>query len=272
MDPTLSRPRRADCGYNRMTFREDGRGPWSTSPGPVTSFQGRPTMVPSAPDMRHEFWDERWRQGQIGFHLGRPHDWLVDAADRFPPQARVYVPLCGKTVDLVWLRDRGHEVFGCEFVAGAVRDFLREQGLTAATERRQAGGGAPFECHRTRGLSVLQGDALELDPGLIGGPVDVVFDRAALVALDPACRNRYVDGLHRLLRPGGHVLLIAFAYDQTRVEGPPWSVDATTIERLFGDRFFIETLAVRAEEGNPRFQAAGVAEMEERCCWLTRRD
>jgi thiopurine S-methyltransferase len=187
----------------------------------------------------------------------------VDAADRFPPQARVYVPLCGKTVDLVWLRDRGHEVFGCEFVAGAVRDFLREQGLTAATERRQAGGGAPFECHRTRGLSVLQGDALELDPGLIGGPVDVVFDRAALVALDPACRNRYVDGLHRLLRPGGHVLLIAFAYDQTRVEGPPWSVDATTIERLFGDRFFIETLPRRGtrasrQPGWPRWRNAAV--------------
>ena len=229
-------------------------------------------MVPSGEDMKHEFWDERWRQGQIGFHLGRPHDWLLDAAGRFPPRARVYVPLCGKTVDLVWLRDRGHEVFGCEFVASAVQDFLREQGLTAATERRESGGGASFECHRTRGLNVLQGDALELDPGLIGGPVDVVFDRAALVALDPACRTRYVDGLHRVLRPGGHVLLIAFAYDQARVEGPPWSVDAGTIDRLFGDRFSIETLAVRSEEGNPRFQSAGVSEMEERCCWLTRKD
>lgn len=222
--------------------------------------------------MKHEFWNERWRQGQIGFHLGKPHDWLVAAADRFPAASRVYVPLCGKAIDLVWLRDQGHEVIGCEFVASAVQDFLREQGLSASPERRESERGTPYECHRTPGLSVLQGDALDLDAALVGGPVDVVFDRAALVALHPSCRERYVDGLHRMLRPGGHILLIAFAYDQSRVDGPPWSVDAGTIERLFADRFSMETLAVRAEEGNPRFQAAGVPEMEERCCWLTRRD
>ena len=221
--------------------------------------------------MKHEFWNDRWRQGQIGFHLGRPHDWLVAAEHRFPAGSRVYVPLCGKTVDLVWLRDRGHEVIGCEFVTSAVQDFLREQGLSARTERLGSNG-SDYECHRTPGLSVFRGDALRLDPALVGGPVDVIFDRAALVALDPACRKRYVESLHRILRPGGRILLISFAYDQSRVEGPPWSVDTTTIDRLFGDRFSIETLAVRAEEGNPRFQAAGVAEMEERCCWLTRKD
>ena len=228
-------------------------------------------MIPSGRGMKHEFWNDRWRQGQIGFHLGQPHDWLVAAAGRFPAAARVYVPLCGKTVDLVWLRDQGHEVIGCEFVASAVHDFLREQNLAARTEHRGEGD-SRYACHQTPGLSVLQGDALNLDAAHLGGPVDVVFDRAALVALDPACRRRYVDGLVRLLRPGGHILLIAFAYDQSRVDGPPWSVDADTIERLFGDRFSIETLAVRAEEGNPRFQAAGVPEMEERCCWLTLKD
>ena len=221
--------------------------------------------------MNHAFWNERWQQGQIGFHLGQPHDWLVAAERRFPSRSRVYVPLCGKTVDLVWLRDRGHEVIGCEFVASAVQDFLKEQGLTAETERRESPDGGVHECHRTPGLSVLQGDALTLNPQILGGPVDVIFDRAALVALDPDCRRRYVDGLHRLLRPGGHILLIAFAYDQSRVSGPPWSVDAGTIDTLFGDRFSIETVAVRSEEGNPRFQAAGVPAMEERCCWLTRK-
>ncbi|MFM8877817.1 MAG: thiopurine S-methyltransferase [Verrucomicrobiota bacterium] len=228
-------------------------------------------MLPSPTGMKHEFWDERWRQGQIGFHLGQPHDWLVASERRFPAGSRVYVPLCGKTVDLVWLRDRGHEVIGCEFVASAVQDFLREQGLSAQTENLGSGD-AFYECHRTPGLSVLRGDALHLDPAVVGGPVDVIFDRAALVALDPAFRERYVECLHRMLRPGGHILLISFAYDQSRVAGPPWSVAATTIERLFEDRFSIETLAIRTEEGNPRFQAAGVAEMEERCCWLTRKD
>ena len=221
--------------------------------------------------MKHEFWSERWQRGQIGFHLGQPHDWLVAVEPRFPKSARVYVPLCGKTVDLVWLRDRGHEVIGCEFVAHAVQDFLHEQGISATLEHRGSGA-ASFPCHRTPGLSILQGDALDLSPEILGGTVDVIFDRAALVALDPACRQRYVDGLHRLLKPGGHLLLIAFAYDQSRIAGPPWSVDADTIESLLGDRFSIETIAVRSEEGNPRFQEAGVPEMEERCCWLTRKD
>lgn len=221
--------------------------------------------------MKHEFWNERWQQGQIGFHLGQPHDWLVAAETRFPRSARVYVPLCGKSVDLVWLRDRGHEVIGCEFVALAIQDLLREQRITATLEHRGSGKGS-IPCHRAPGLSILQGDALDLCPEILGGPVDVIFDRAALVALDPACRQRYVDGLHRLLKPGGHLLLIAFAYDQSRVSGPPWSVDAATIDGLFGARFLIETIAVRSEDGNPRFQAAGVPAMEERCCWLTRKD
>ena len=221
--------------------------------------------------MKHEFWNERWQQRHIGFHLGHPHDWLVAAHERIPAASRIYVPLCGKTVDLVWLRDQGHEVIGCEFVASAIQDFFREHELSAQTEHR-ASGGDSYECHRTPGLSVLQGNALNLNPALVGGPIDVIFDRAALVALDPTSRQRYVDGLHSLLRPGGHILLIAFAYDQSRIAGPPWSIDAPTIEQLFGERFAIETLAVRAEEGNPRFQAAGVPEMEERCCWLTRKD
>ena len=222
-------------------------------------------------DMKHEFWNERWQQRHIGFHLGHPHDWLVAAHERIPAASRIYVPLCGKTVDLVWLRDQGHDVIGCEFVASAIQDFFREHELSAQTERRESGGDS-YECHRTPGLSVLQGDALNLSPALVGGAIDVIFDRAALVALDPTSRQRYVDGLHSLLRPGGHILLIAFAYDQSRIAGPPWSIDAPTIESLFGERFAIETLAVRAEEGNPRFQAAGVQEMEERCCWLTRKD
>jgi thiopurine S-methyltransferase len=76
--------------------------------------------------MKHEFWNERWQQRHIGFHLGHPHDWLVAAHERFPAASRIYVPLCGKTVDLVWLRDQGHEVIGCEFVASAIQDFFRE--------------------------------------------------------------------------------------------------------------------------------------------------
>lgn len=170
-------------------------------------------------DMKHEFWNERWHQRHIGFHLGHPHDWLVAAHERIPAASRIYVPLCGKTVDLVWLRDQGHDVIGCEFVASAIQDFFREHELSAQTEHRASGGNS-YECHRTPGLSVLQGDALNLNPELAGGPIDVIFDRAALVALDPTSRQRYVDGQHSLLRPGGHILLIAFAYDQSRIAGP----------------------------------------------------
>jgi thiopurine S-methyltransferase len=225
--------------------------------------------------METAFWVDRWKTGQIGFHEGAPNDLLVAHHDRIANARRVYVPLCGKAVDLLWLRAHGHDVVGVELVTDAVAQLLADNHLSATTTTA-----GPFVHHHVAAaegqgrLDVLQGDALAVDADVfaaVGGPVDAIYDRAALVALHPSQREAYARSLRSVLNPGGRVLLVAFSYDQTKLDGPPWSIDDALATTLFGADFDVETLAVRDEELGPKFVAAGVTALHERCLLLTRR-
>jgi thiopurine S-methyltransferase len=225
--------------------------------------------------MEAAFWVDRWKSGQIGFHEGAPNDLLLAHHDRIAAARRVYVPLCGKAVDLLWLRGHGHDVVGVELVADAVAQLLSDNRLSSMTST--TGSFVRHQVHDVTGqghLDVLQGDALAIDEdvfGAVGGVVDAIYDRAALVALHPSQREAYVRSLRRVLRPGGVVLLIAFSYDQTKLDGPPWSVDEPLVRALFGADFDVQTLAVRDEELGPKFVAAGVTALRESCLLLTHR-
>lgn len=214
-------------------------------------------------------WVERWGTGQIGFHKREPHDVLRGHADVIAGRHRVYVPLCGKSLDLVWLKEQGHDVVGCEYVPQAVADFFAEQQAAVGVPTSTAFGG--YVLHDVRGLRVVQGDAFGVDSAVLGGKVDAVWDRAALVAVEPRDRERYVAALQRVLAEDGVIVLVTFTYDQTKLDGPPWSIDRAEVERLFGADFEIVDGVRRAEAPGPRFVAAGVVDVEERSFVLRRR-
>jgi thiopurine S-methyltransferase len=218
--------------------------------------------------MDPEFWLERWRTRQVGFHQPAPHS----ALDRWwptlgvPPGARVYVPLCGKSLDMVWLAAHGHHVVGSELSALAVREFFDELPATAV----DVSAIGPFRRHRHEQFEILQGDALALTPELLG-PVGAAYDRAALVALPPAMRERYATGFARLLPRGSHTLLIAFEYLQAIKAGPPFSVEPEEVARLYGPHFTVTELErtdIIAE--SPKFAAAGLDALYEVTYSLTR--
>src|SRR5215213_63441 len=82
--------------------------------------------------MEPNFWAERWNKNEIGFHQ---RDINASLRAYWPTLgiargAEVFVPLCGKSLDMLWLREQGHSVLGIEFVETAVRDFFAENGLT----------------------------------------------------------------------------------------------------------------------------------------------
>lgn len=193
------------------------------------------------------FWLERWRTQQIGFHEGQPNDLLVAHADRLRDARSVYVPLCGKAEDLAYLAGRGHDVIGSELAHEAVSAFFTEHGLTPRKDDVQ--GVARF---RAAGVTILEGDALTLTQTHTG-VVDGIYDRAALVAIDPSDRERYVEVNARLLRTGGVMLLVSLTYDQSQLEGPPWSVPEEQVRALFEARFQIEKLQTRPADAGPRF-------------------
>ena len=109
--------------------------------------------------MRQDLWAERWQTGQIGFHNSAPNDLLVQHAEAFAGRARVYVPLCGKSVDLVWLFERGHDVVGSEFVGEAVAAFFAEQ-EQALEGRPTSARMGDVVIHDVPGLRIVQGDAV----------------------------------------------------------------------------------------------------------------
>jgi thiopurine S-methyltransferase len=203
--------------------------------------------------MDPDFWLARWREGRTAFHESAPNTLLAKYADRLgAPPKRVFVPLCGKSLDLAHLASLGHEVVGVEVSPIAADAFF--ENLTPT--RAQVG---PFEAVTAGSVTILVGDAFALTRELLG-PVDAVYDRAALVALPPELQEKYADLVLSLLSPGAPILLITFDYDTSKMQGPPFSVNSERVEQLFGGRCLLERFEQRAVEDRPKFVEAGAIE------------
>lgn len=202
--------------------------------------------------MNGAFWIERWERNQIGFHQAEPNESLVRHAGRFLGGAphRVLVPLCGKSVDLPWLCALGHEAVGVELSERAVRALLAENRIPFRCWDE-----GPFRRFVAPKLELWCGDWFALDPERLG-PVDRVWDRAAMIAMPEELRGPYVAQLKRLA-PGATMLLSGITYDPSVMQGPPFPVPvAEARERYGADR--VELLAeADVLEREPRWKAAG---------------
>jgi thiopurine S-methyltransferase len=183
-------------------------------------------------------WIARWREGRIHFHVDKPNPILERYIDQLLPEGsgRVFVPLCGKSVDLRWLVEQGHEVVGVELAEKAVEDLFKEIGRNPTISNQDG-----FQSWQSNGLEVLVGDLLELDAE-VSGQFDAIWDRAALVALRPSDRDRYAPHIKEFLQPSGRILLSTISYDVSKMEGPPFSVSADEVHRHFGNTLSVEKI------------------------------
>jgi thiopurine S-methyltransferase len=178
----------------------------------------------------------------------------------------VFVPLCGKSLDMVWLRSQGNHVLGVELSPIAVQDFFVEQGMQA---QRVSGGG--FDNYIAQGYCLACGDFFELRKEDMA-KVSAVYDRASLVALPPEMRERYASHLADILPRGTQILLVTFDYPQAEMQGPPFAVSVREVEALYGKYAEIQLLAQEDALGqNPRFKQRSVSRMEENIFLLTLR-
>jgi thiopurine S-methyltransferase len=210
--------------------------------------------------MQPEFWLERWQQNQIGFHQGRVNPYLQQFWPQLgmKPFTRVFVPLCGKSSDMLWLRAQGHEVIGVELSELAIRAFFEENGV--ALEVRSEDGFLVFEGD---GIRLYCGDFFRLQPRHVEG-VNAVFDRAALIALPPEMRPAYVAHLHALLVPGTEMLLVSFEYPQTQMQGPPFSVEEGEVRALYHADSIRLLHSADILDQEPRFRERGVTRLQEK--------
>ena len=195
--------------------------------------------------MEEQFWQTRWKEGRTGFHDALPNTFLVARIEHLNlgPDAHIFVPLCGKTVDLDWLLARGYLVTGIEFNEGAARTVFER--LNLVPEESQHRG---LICLKSDRLTLWVGDFFELGiDDLVS--VDAIYDRAALVALPDQTRADYTRHLIELTSAAPQ-LLISYTYDQALMEGPPFAVPEGTIHTLYHTTYEI-TLLDRSEISGP---------------------
>lgn len=204
----------------------------------------------------HEEWLARWREGRIGFHEGRPNALLGRQIARLAGCRRVLVPLCGKAEDLAFLAEHGHEVIGVELAEQAVRAFFAGHALAPSIAAR-----GPFAAYHAGAFTLLVGDFFAATPELIG-PVDALYDRAALIALPAELRPRYVALLRALLPARAPALVITLEYDQHAMAGPPFAVLEPELRALYAGAT-VELVEERTASGGKCSQS-GVAATE-RC-------
>jgi len=210
--------------------------------------------------MDPEFWHERWAANQIGFHQREINGHLQRHWHGLglPSGSRILVPMCGKSLDMLWLREQGHAVAGVEISALAVAAFFRENRLTPEI-REEAG----YSRWSYDAMAIYCGDFFRLNTAALG-TLDGCYDRAALVAMPDTLRPRYAGHLASLLSSAGRVLLVTMEYRQSEMNGPPFSVPDREVERLFTEQFTIKHLArFDALAANPAFRERGLTGLTE---------
>ena len=217
--------------------------------------------------MKPDFWLERWQRSEIGFHQRDINTSLQAYWPRLglPDASTVFVPLCGKSRDMLWLRAQGHAVLGIEFIDLAVRDFFAENGLTPTVSMTP-----PFERWEADGFTLLRGDFFDLTAAALQR-VAGVYDRASLIALPPAMRKRYVAKLAEVLPRGAQTLLVTLSYPQGEMQGPPFAVTEEEVRKLYRGEFQVEHLATKdILSPNSPFRERGLTALAEQVYQVSR--
>ena len=199
-----------------------------------------------------------WHKSEVNPHLVKNLDRLLlgksGDGETSPTGTSVFVPLCGKSVDLAHLADhpRVSTVVGIDIVKDAAAEFaaehpslgVREVLLDGCTADEQgtdlvcddaASGGDSGPTVQGDDITFLVGDLfefLDMDPVARAehtslrsdapddrpaqdGLFDAVYDRASMIAVHPSLRGKYASQMGDVLRPGGTMLLVTIDRRET---------------------------------------------------------
>ena len=191
--------------------------------------------------MEAKFWLERWQRGEIGFHETMVHPllikhWQTISSGHVQSANNVFVPLCGKSLDMLWLIEQGFHVYGVELSALAVDAFFQENNIPF--EKSNTGSHTKFESEHA---TIFSGDILSLAAHSLPA-FDFFYDRAALVALPLEMREAYVNKVSALLKPGARGLLISLEYEVGLINPPPHCVDLDSVYDAYGKQYRCDAL------------------------------
>ena len=197
------------------------------------------------------FWHKKWEKNEIGFHESQVNSLLVAhfTSLSMKKNGRIFLPLCGKTLDVAWLLGQGYRVAGCELSRMAVEQLFLELGLKPTIVKFEH-----IVHFSAENIDIFVGDIFDLSRVRLG-EIDAVYDRAALVALPVELRDRYVPHLIELTNTAPQ-LLIAYMYDQSLMSGPPFSVSNDEVLQRYQDHYSLKLLHSSSVEGGLKGKCA----------------
>jgi len=218
-----------------------------------------------------DYWANRWEEGKTGWHKDEPNPHLVNNAHLFVPfneKYRIFVPLCGKSLDILWLYKKGHEVVGVEGVDSVVQQFGEEHSLNFTVE--DLGWATLYKTSDSK-LKIYVCDFFSMKTQEIGR-VDAVWDRGSLVAINPSLRPAYVDLMKKMVRPHFRYLVSVLDYiPNEKFSGPPCAVPVAKLHEYFGDIAHWELLYSEDVSAQMRFVNADMTKASEHIVLLTQK-
>ena len=210
---------------------------------------------------RNEYWIQQWTDKKINFHQDLFEPFLEKHFPVMGPTT-ILIPLCGKSKDILFFTQRGHQVIGIEVSELACDAFFLENGIEYGTENIEN-----FKIYKSKCVTIYCGDFFKVKPEFMNA-VSFIYDRAALIALPKDARKNYVEYLLALSSNNAEIaktiLLISLEYTSKERTGPPFSVDKIEIESLYGNSFEVrevESVEDRAiNKTHEGFQSAIVLE------------
>ncbi len=201
--------------------------------------------------MEASFWHQKWERGDIAFHESEANLFLVEHFEKLNPAkgSRVFLPLCGKTRDIAWLLAHDYRVVGAELSELAVNELFKELGLEPEISKVEK-----LARYSAKDIDLLVGDIFDVSAEFLG-PVNAIYDRAALVALPAGVREQYTSHLMNITDTAPQ-LLITYEYDQRLIDGPPFSVNADEVKRHYGATYQLKSVESKNVAGGLRGKVA----------------
>jgi SAM-dependent methyltransferase len=159
-----------------------------------------------------EFWEKRFRDGFTPWDSGGVPLALKSFLKQEPRGARVLIPGCGSGYEVRAFAEAGFDVLAVDFAPAAVERARRILGPLAQRVRLE--------------------DVFKFD---LGGPFDLVYERAFLCALPRRLWPDYAPRVFELLGPEGKLAGFFFFDDHER--GPPFGLKPGELESLLGAHF-----------------------------------
>ncbi len=214
-------------------------------------------------------WKDAWAKGRTSFHEGKPNEFLskhVDALTGGKPAITIFVPLCGKAVDLKWLYDRGHSVVGVEVANQAIEEFFTENNLEFSKEDVDKVHGTLYKSSDGR-IRLYACDLYDFSNEVESG-MQAVWDRGSLVAINKEDREKYIKILRSVTSDDCRYLAEVFNYDPTKLNGPPHTILETELARILGDAWSFKFLDERKLNENDAIPPHWREFMSEMCLKL----